>query len=222
MVDLAKKISLYKTQATSSLSLVKIPAQSMDVAVVLDASKSMFADYKEGRVQALLEKVFGLASALSKGNCMDLFLFGNDSAQLPSVSLNNLEGYVEREILGVHKINQATNYAKGIECVNNAYYGRKNATLVLFITDGEATDKTHTEAWVRQVCRNPYFFQFVGIGNERFAFLEKLDDLTGRAVDNCGFIRAEKIFEMPEAQLYQGMLSELPSWLEEAKKRGWF
>lgn len=222
MIDLEKKVSLYKSQATASLSLAKIPTQCMDVAVVLDASKSMYADYKEGRVQALLEKVFGLASALSKGNCMDLFLFGNDSAQLASVDMKNLEGYVAREILGVHKINQATNYAKGIECVNNAYYGRSNATLVLFITDGDATDKTHTEAWVRQVCRNPYFFQFVGIGNERFAFLEKLDELSGRAVDNCGFIRAEKIFEMPENKLYEGMLSELPGWLEEAKKRGWF
>jgi len=222
MIDLEKKIRLYKTTAVASLSLAKIPSNSMDVAIVLDASKSMYADYKEGRVQALLEKVFGLASALSKNNCMDLFLFGNDSAQLPSVKLNNLEGYVQREILGVHKINQATNYAKGIECVNNAYFGRSNATLVLFITDGDATDKSHTEAWVRQVCRNPYFFQFVGIGNERFAFLEKLDELSGRAIDNCGFIRAEKIFEMPEGRLYQDMLSELPGWLGEARQRGWF
>ncbi len=221
MITLEKKISLYKSTATVSLNKSQIPPKSLDVAVVIDASKSMYADYKEGRVQALLEKVFGLAAALSKEGKMDVFLFGNEASQLQTIYHKNLEGYVEREIMGVHKINQATNYAKAMACINEAYFGRKNATLILFVTDGDATDKKHTEAWIKQLCRNPYFFQFVGIGNERFAFLEKLDDLEGRAVDNCGFVRAVDIFTMPEDQLYQGLVSELPGWLEEARRRQW-
>lgn len=221
MITLSKKISLYKTTADAELAQLGIPANSMDVAIVLDASKSMYADYKEGRVQDLLEKIFGLSMSLDKDANLDVFLFGNESAQLTSINKDTLEGYVEREIIGTHKINQATNYAKAIECVNNAYFGRKDATFVIFITDGDATDKAHTTAWIHQVCRNPYYFQFVGIGNERFSFLEKLDDLPDRAVDNCGFVRAVDVFRMSESALFQDILSDLPTWLEEAKRRKW-
>lgn len=221
MITLSKKISLYKTTADAELARLGIPANSMDVAIVLDASKSMYADYKEGRVQELLEKIFGLSTALDRDASLDVFLFGNESIQLKSIEAASLDGYVKREIIGSHKINQATNYAKAIECVNNAYFGRKNATFVIFVTDGDASDKPHTKAWIHQVCRCPYYFQFVGIGNERFSFLEKLDQLPDRAVDNCGFVRAEDVFRMDEAKLYDAILAELPAWLKEAQRRGW-
>lgn len=221
MITLSKKISLYKTTADDQLARLGIPANQMDVAIVLDASKSMFADYKEGRVQELLEKIFGLSMALDRDASLDVFLFGNESVQLKSIDVGSLDGYVEREIIGSHKINQATNYAKAIECVNNSYFGRKDATFVIFITDGDASDKSHTKAWIHQVCRCPYYFQFVGIGDEKFNFLEKLDELPDRAVDNCGFVRAEDVFHMTEEALYQGILAELPTWLEEARRRKW-
>lgn len=221
MSTLLGTITLYKSTADSEMARLGIPARQFNVAVVMDVSKSMYSHYKEGRVQALLEKFYGMSMALDKQQGLEVFLFGTGSTRLAPIRQDNLDGYVNREIIGVHKINQATNYAKGLECVNNAYFGSSVATLVLFVTDGDATDKIQAKAWVEQLCRSPYYFQFVGIGAEKFDFLEKLVGLEGRSVANCGFAKASDIFAMKEADLYSMVLGELPGWLGEARRRRW-
>lgn len=37
------------------------------------------------------------------------------------------------------------------------------------------------------------FFKFIGIGKEEFPFLNKLDTLTGRLIDNAGFMKVNVI-----------------------------
>lgn len=215
------KIIAFADNARGMLNELDIPAGVFDVAIVLDASSSMRHFYSEGHIQALLEKTFGLANELDENAELDVFIFGESASQLAPITADTLDGYVEREIIAKHELNQENHYAKAIECISNAYFDSENPTFVLFITDGDTRDKESAEAWVRQVCRNPHFFQFVGLGDGDFSFLRELDDLQDRAIDNCGFIQAESLFELNDRDLYRAVLTELPHWVQIAKARNW-
>jgi hypothetical protein len=217
MIHLNKRINLSKDVATQNLKSLGLLENSSQVVVALDASKSMYALYRDGQIQALLERLLGFAMAMDKDKSFDLYLFGNQAVKLKPLTERSIEDYVTREIIGTHKINQATNYAPVIESVHNDFFGTKDPVLVLFITDGDASDKKDTQAWITQVCRQPYFFQFVGIGNEQFAFLEKLDELKGRPVDNAGFFKAQDIEKLSNDELVSRLLTEYPLWLKTAK-----
>jgi hypothetical protein len=64
----------------------------------------------------------------------------------------------------------------------------------------------------------PAFWQFIGIGKSSFGVLEKLDNLTGRLVDNAGFFAVENVDRLSDAALYELLLSEYPDWLRTARK----
>ena len=62
-----------------------------------------------------------------------------------------------------------------------------------------------------------FFIQFIGIGSETFEFLDRLDNLTGRKIDNANFFKVSDIRKMTDDQLYSGLMNEYPSWYQLAK-----
>lgn len=88
---------------------------------------------------------------------------------------------------------------------------------VIFITDGNNFDKDRTEKIIRKMSNEGFFVQFIGIGHEQFAFLDKLDDLGGRLIDNVNFFKVNDIARMSDGQLYQGLMNEYPGWVKQAK-----
>ncbi|MFC9840289.1 VWA domain-containing protein [Rhodococcus sp. NPDC127530] len=48
--------------------------------------------------------------------------------------------------------------------------------------------------------------------------LEKLDNLTGRLVDNAAFLAVENVVRLSDAALYELLLGEYPDWLRAARK----
>lgn len=70
-------------------------------------------------------------------------------------------------------------------------------------------------------CANlPIFWQFVGVGGQDYGILEKLDTMTGRLVDNCGFFELDNIGSVSDDRLYELLLQEFPKWLTHAKQLG--
>ncbi|MFE6166195.1 VWA domain-containing protein, partial [Streptomyces sp. NPDC056486] len=65
----------------------------------------------------------------------------------------------------------------------------------------------------------PIFWAFVGFG-ERIEFLEKLDDLRGRRVDNASFFHARDPHAVSDAALYDGITHEYAGWLAAAAAAG--
>lgn len=214
VIDLTKK-------AKVSLEKNNLSGITATVALVLDVSKSMYPLYHDGTVQNTIERILGLALGFDDNNEIDAYVFGNSASQLKPVTEVSFQGYVEREIIAKHKINQATKYGIAIECVQKRYFGKRDIPVfVIFITDGDASDKRNTKAWLKQVSREPIFWQFLGIGKEQFAFLEKLDGLEGRPIDSTGFIKIDDLTNVSDSELYDLLLGKFPQWLEIVKKRG--
>ena len=102
----------------------------------------------------------------------------------------------------------------------------------MFVTDGTTWDKPVTERQLRWASREPIFWQFMGIGKGKkskskalanfadsdFPFLEKLDDLDGRLIDNANYFSVASPNEHSDAALYDLLMGEYPDWLVLAKK----
>ena len=94
----------------------------------------------------------------------------------------------------------------------------------MFLTDGEPNDRKDAEAQVRAAAYEPMFWQFMGIGRS-FPFLERLDDLTGRYVDNADFfaVSEDELLgrnPLPDDRLFDRLMQEYPGWLPQARSKG--
>lgn len=219
-IDLKKRIIDLSKKAAFSANKHGIENQRAQVVLVLDISLSMNTLYKSGVIQKVIERILGLAVSFDDDGQIDLMLFGTNAYQLPAVTLDEIEGYVERVILSEYKIREATNYAPALQLILNKYKApQPNPVFVIFITDGGNADKPATKEVIRELSAEPIFIQFVGIGKEDFPFLHKLDELSGRLIDNAGFMQVDDIDTIKDAQLYDLLLNEFPEWLIKAREK---
>ncbi len=93
-------------------------------------------------------------------------------------------------------------------------------TLVLFFSDGGVYRNADIEAQLREAVEEPVFWQFVGLGRANYGVLEQFDTLPGRRVDNVGFFSVDDISTVPDAELYDRLLSEFPQWIRAARGAG--
>ncbi|MBK8185581.1 MAG: VWA domain-containing protein [Candidatus Competibacteraceae bacterium] len=119
---------------------------------MLDISASMNALYKTGVIQRAMERILGLAVTFDDDGRIDLLLFGTNAYQLPAVTLEEIEGYVERVILAQYKIREATNYAPPLRLILKHYASpQPTPAFVIFITDGANADRGATAVVIRAV-----------------------------------------------------------------------
>jgi hypothetical protein len=107
----------------------------------------------------------------------------------------------------------------------------------MFVTDGAPMDERDTTEQVMSSAFEPLFWEFMAIGrvtrsasgslgagdrlakykqpsgNGEFAFLEGLDDMVGRYVDNADFFTVSDPAEVPDDDLYDLLMGEYPAWV---------
>jgi len=95
----------------------------------------------------------------------------------------------------------------------------KQPAYVIFLTDGDNSDHKQAEEVIREASHEEIFWQFVGIGSSSFGFLEKLDNLDGRYIDNANFFQINDLDKINDNELYSRLLNEFPSWLKLARDK---
>jgi vWA found in TerF C terminus len=226
-------ISLNKEQAVQTLNLRKetfaltLQKKSLTnvyarVAVAMDDSGSMRSEFKDGTVQSVLERLLPVAVKMDDNGELDMWLFSNNFKRLPSITERDFFDYVNREVM--HRASWGgTSYAPIIRDITKKYAQEEPSnvpTFVIFITDGENSDKAEAKKAITEASYHNIFFQFIGIGNERFQFLQQLDDLAGRHIDNADFFKIENINRISDEQLYDKLMTEYPGWEREARRIG--
>lgn len=86
-------------------------------------------------------------------------------------------------------------------------------TFILFITDGENSDHDETDNIIKFASDKNVFIQFIGIGDEKFKYLKKLDDMEGRVRDNTGFSKMKSLEKADDEELYTNVLEQFSQWL---------
>lgn len=238
-IFLEKRVNLEKIMEKESpklVSLAKKAAVSLEkrglgqhrakVALCLDISGSMDKMYRSGIVQEFVERILALGCRLDDDGSIDVFLFGEFGHQPDPISINDFNGYVNR-ITKKYPLEGNTKYSVAIELVRKFYTDYKFErtkpvkqeipTYVMFLTDGQPADKAQATLALRNASFEPIFWQFMGIGNADFSYLQKLDDLEGRYIDNANFFGVSDLQSMSDDALYEKLTNEYPEWLKQAK-----
>jgi stress response protein SCP2 len=244
-VDMRKRLSLRKQQVAVSLSKRGADGVQARVILVLDASGSMAALYDKGVVAHSVERMAAVAATLDQDGEMQAWTFASNPARLPDLQLAGLPQWLRLHV----RIGQMSFFGsakrkpkKGLEpgqidmrrvgiqneeqkvIAEVRAYVRDNPlpepTLVLFFSDGGVYKNAEIEAQLREATAEPLFWQFVGLGNANFGILERFDTLPGRSIDNVGFFAVPDIRGVKDAELYELLLSEFPSWLKAARQQG--
>ncbi|MDX6227647.1 MAG: hypothetical protein QOI76_1037 [Frankiales bacterium] len=252
-----QQISLEKQAAETApqlVNLIKHAAVSLGkkglgehtarVALCLDISASMNGHYKSGRIQTLVERVLALGLRFDDDGEVDVFLFGREGHMAGTVSLANINGYVD-QLLKQYRLEGATYYSEAMRLVRQHYFGDSSLRFsplqqelpvyVMFVTDGQTNDEGHTRDQIQSSSYEPLFWQFMAIGlsnkaagrrrgafgkASEFRFLEELDDMPGRLVDNANFFSVEDPAQISDTEIFELMMEEYPGWLPQAKAKG--
>lgn len=231
MLNLSKEESLMqlnlKKDLIQSLCLDKKELNNLTarVAVVMDFSGSMESLYKRGTVQAILDRLLPVAMQFDDNGEMEVWLFDNSFIRMPDISLDNYYNYLKNEKVLKKYSMGGTRYAPVINDVVRKYtYEDKSnlPTLVLFITDGDnfSDDRAQATRAIIEASKHPIFWQFVGIGNSSFSYLEELDEMEGRYVDNANFFAVNDLTSITDEELYNRLLAEYPDWISKVKQLG--
>lgn len=226
LINLAKpvKICLEKKQLTDVRARV---------AFVLDASGSMSHQFSSGNVQAVLDRIAALAVQFDDDEALELWAFADKCNKYDDVSLDNLDGYIERltkrqkkGLFGgmgfglIQGLGVGNNEPPVMREIINTYKGSTLPVYVIFITDGGVYKDKEIKQLLTEAAQYPIFWQYVGLGGSRYGILEELDDLPGRVVDNADFFPIDDFKKIPDQELYDRLLNEFPSWLKAVKKAG--
>lgn len=232
-IDLEKhKVNLDKTINLMKEHKVILSNHKARVLVVMDYSASMRDKYKETKcgthdseVQKILTKLFPISLKFDDDGKLDVYLFQTSFIQMISMTRNNSSTYVSSVIEESGYEMGGTKYSPVLRNIVNEYFptnvNHKNLidkdeypVFVLFITDGDNSDKTETTELIREIAKLNIFIQFVGIGNEKFNYLEELDNLEDRICDNVGFEKFSSLEKADDIEVYNKLLKQYVEWLE--------
>ncbi len=195
-----------------------ISGKQSRVALVLDYSYSMDGLYRNGSVQKLVERLLPVGVKFDDNQAIDLFIFSNNGNEkfICEVSPDEFDGVVEKKVLKKHSMG-GTNYSGIIKMITKKYTSEAgDPAYIMFVADGDCSDQRDAEAAIKEASKHGIFFQFIGIGRASFGFLEKLDNMPGRTVDNANFFAVADVDKMTDNQLYEKLMEEYPEWLKEA------
>ncbi len=229
LVSLVKKVQV-------SLEKKGLASDRAKVCLCLDISGSMENLYRSGKIATLIQRVMALGYRFDDDGEIDVFLFGARAYEHGSAGLSNYRTLVD-EIMHRHSLEGGTNYGKVMERIRR-FYAQNNRdqrpVYVMFVTDGNTSDQAFTEQQLREASKEPIFWQFMAIGarpsekrgffsrifGSDFTFLEQLDNLAGRELDNANFFLVTDPTEPSDEELFDLLMNEYPDWLREAAARG--
>jgi stress response protein SCP2 len=235
-IDLDKKIKqhidLSKNVENAKVSLAKVGLSQhvAQVALVLDISASMTTLFKSGKIREFARRILALAVQFDDDGSMDVFVFGERARYTGGISVDNFLTFLD-DFLRQNRLELGTQYSLAIKAVVDYYFsGSKVGVPVpgdvpvyaMFLTDGQTSNERDTKKRIVEASYLPIFWQFMGIGpNDRsFPFLQKLDTLRERYIDNAGFFSVTDPSTPSDGELYDKLMSEYPAWLKLAEQKG--
>lgn len=224
-IDFVKKHKERIDLVKKEISLQKLDNIKAQVVIAIDISFSMQELFKSGVVQDTIDKVLPLAMQFDDDGIVDVWAFHDKSFNHKTPYMpENRENYINNEILRNYDWG-ATNYSLVFKGVGNKYSNAgKNEppVFVLFFTDGDCMYKKQSEQEMKAISSKGIFWKFIGLGGGRnsFDFLQKLDDLKDRVIDNADFIHVPNIKNIKDEELYKLLLQEFSSWIQNAKSKG--
>lgn len=197
-------------------SKIDMTKHTARVALAMDYSGSMDWLYDNGSVQETISRLLPIALRFDDNGELESWLFSNGSERLKAVNADNYSSYVKKVMKKAHMYMGGTNYAPVLKEMVTYYKDIEPSEVpafIIFITDGENSDVSATNAVIKELSEYNIFVQFIGIGDEDFSYLKSLDNMKGRKHDNTGFTAVKDMNKMSDEQLYTEILRQYKDWL---------
>ena len=238
--NLAKKADI-------SLKKANLTNHDAKVALCLDISVSMTSLYSSGKIQRLAEKILALGCRFDDNAAIDIFLFGINSYNAGEMTIDNfpnlihhilkrypLEGgtYYSRVIQEIRNFY----FPDARDGSRYAPISADKPVYVMFVTDGATADESATKQQLQWSSYEPIFWQFMAIGKSQkdvkskgiggwfsratasdFSFLEQIDEMGDRYLDNADFFSLEDPESIADEELYDLLTAEYPDWIKSAR-----
>ncbi|HLO47848.1 MAG TPA: TerD family protein [Kamptonema sp.] len=238
--DLVKKVDI-------SLAKANLTNHQAKVALCLDISGSMNLLYNSGKIQRLAEKILALGCRFDDNGSIDIFLFGANAHNPGEMTVDNFQNFIQnilhqypleggtyygkvmREIRNFY-------FPDGHGKTSNSAIAADQPVYVMFVTDGATGDEFETRQHLKSSSYEPIFWQFMAIGKSQkdvkskgiggwfakaftsdFNFLEQLDEMRDRYLDNADFFSVEDPEVIPDEELYDLLTTEYPNWVKSAR-----
>ena len=237
-VDLTKRLEKVEREAPELVSLVKSVGVSLEkkgatiarskVCLCLDISGSMSKLFSSGKIDTLVERALALGLTFDDDGEIDVFLFGKNVHHFGTVNASNYKGFSKRA-LSRHPLEGGTRYGNAMEAIRAHYapdFGDGLPVFVFFTTDGGTDDKPKTERMLKESAAEPIFWKLMGMvpqnsfAAKRSSFLQELDDLEGRVVDNADFFNVTDPAAPAPDEFYAEVVDEFPEWLAAVRREG--
>lgn len=215
------------------------------VVATIDSSGSARGLYQSGEIQRVSDMAFAAGLVFDDDGDVPVSFFDNQVQDLGVINLSNCNGFIARQhpnygstdyVRALQWIIGQAGYSNvNLSSVGGSSFGgffrkaqqslsvkasAEYPMFAIFITDGEPN--RGTEPAIRQLLTEmsqlPIFVQFVGVGSADFPFLESLDELEGRFIDNAGFFDSKKAANQQD--MLAGLLNEFPQYYQEARTKG--
>lgn len=220
--DVGSTIQLRTKVLETVLKTKQLAVSTARVVFVIDVSGSMMDMFNNGTVQSVTERLMPLGLKFDDNGEMEVYRFSGRCESCKNVGMSNISGFVDKNIKKGAEWN-GTEYAPIFERIFEDYVENNKSvipTFVIVVTDGDNSDKSETIRAIKEISKYNVFFKFVGVGTAGMQFLEKLDDLDGRTVDNANFVRIRDINKASDEELYTLLLEEYDIWQVAAKAKG--
>ncbi len=220
-------IDLRKKAETASIDLTKkgmAKPPLMACALALDVSLSMQGLYTSGAVQTCSDQVQGAALRLDDDGLLPTWTFDNRPYYIGEATEADGGTFVKNKVLRSPHLWGGTQYGPVLREITKklteaekpkagflgGLFGKKpaavealNPGLVFFQTDGDNSDEREAMAALQAAAGADIFFQMIGVGGARFAFLKQ----AAASFPNVGFVNLSGLNNSDEA-FYQAVLSD--------------
>lgn len=210
------------------------------------SAQSLYSGGPSGLMQGVADLALAAGLVFDDDGEVPTALFSNTVKGLGNVHLSNCKGFIAdaakqarwhgTEYASALKwiIDQAgfsgVNLSIGSKSGFGGMFGKSSSgemsvkataeypAFAIFVTDGQPQDPDETKKLLTAMSQLPIFIQFVGVGLADFPFLEALDELDGRFIDNAGFFDSKGA--TTTQQMLEGLLNEFPLYYKEARNKG--
>jgi hypothetical protein len=196
-----------------------------EVGLILDGSGSMSSDYNNGTVQEVVERVLAIAMKVDRDKKVDSWIFADNFRANETVTMENIAGYVDKYAIKNWSFG-GTSYSPVLKAAIDSFFPAKGLfsvfkkkldapVLLIFITDGDANDNSKTNEVIKEATKKNVYIQLLGIGTgSSFSYLKE----TAEKYDNVGFLPIKNVSNIPEEDLFDGLLSDdFATWVKKFK-----
>jgi hypothetical protein len=203
--------------------------------------------YDSGKIQRLAEKILALGCRFDDNGSIDIFLFGIRPHNPGEMTIDNFSNFIHNirqqyPLEGGTYYGKVMAQIRNFYFPNSRGGARRTAieadkpVYVMFVTDGETADESETKQQLQWSSYEPLFWQFMAIGKSQkdvkskgvrgwlaratasdFRFLEQLDEMGDRYLDNADFFSIDDPEHIADGELYDLLTAEYPKWVKSAR-----